>query len=298
MAVLPCCHLSERACKAGLRSHQRQRRAAPRGSLLNRGREGGKRIRRSVGKDAQDAAAERQRKEAELNAAANGVANGIAPVAPKDETAGRRIADAIVEYLSEIKLTKRSTTHSAYTLALRNFTDSCSKTYLEEIERKDLLAYVRHLREEEQLSDRTCHNRFEHLLTFMKAYGIEKLAKKRDWPKYVQSEPESYDDDELESFFAASDDEERVYFEFYLMTGFRKKEVVYCRWADVDLKAGMVRVTAKPEYGFRPKDWEEREVPIPDALVYSLPSTCRLEWTCERFRRGWVTRTWSPLLDT
>jgi integrase len=31
-----------------------------------------------------------------------------------------------------------------------------------------------------------------------------------------------------------------------------------------------VRVTAKPEHGFRPKDWEEREVSIPDNLVIAL----------------------------
>jgi hypothetical protein len=60
-----------------------------------------------------------------------------------------------------------------------------------------------HLRENLELSDRTCHNRFEHLLTFLKANGIEKLAKKRDWPKHVETEPESYTDEELAEFFAA-----------------------------------------------------------------------------------------------
>jgi integrase/recombinase XerD len=86
----------------------------------------------------------------------------------------------------------------------------------------------------------------------------------------VEREPESYDDEDLEKFFAACDSEEKVFFGFYLMTGFRKNEVTFCTWRDVDLKAGVVRVTAKPEHGFRPKDWEEREVPIPDRLVRSL----------------------------
>ena len=108
------------------------------------------------------------------------------------------------------------------------------------------------------------------MLTFLKAFGIEKLAKKRDWPRYVTQEPESYENDELEKFFAACDPEEKIFFEFYLMTGFRKKEVAFCTWPDVDLRAGVVRVTAKPEHGFKPKDWEDREVPIPDRLVQSL----------------------------
>lgn len=211
-------------------------------------REGKKRIRRSVGKDAADASTHRLRKEAELNA----INNGVATAASEKRTARRRISDAVATYLAEIKMSRSSATLSAYTLALRNFTDSCTKTYLEEIDRVDLLGHVKNLREKHELADRTCHNRFEHLLTFLKVHGITGLANKRDWPKYVQQEPESYEDEELAQFFAECDEEERVLFESYLMTGFRKKEVTYYRWSDVDLKNGVVRVTAKPEYGFRP----------------------------------------------
>jgi integrase/recombinase XerD len=150
-------------------------------------REGAKRVRRSVGKDAADATAQRLRKEAELNPMNNGVA-----VVPQERKSGQRlIADAVASYLAEIKMSRSAATHSAYTLALRNFSEFCSKAYLEEIDRTDLLGYVHHLREDRELSDRTCHNRFEHLLTFMKANGIEKLATKRDWPKYVETEPEA-----------------------------------------------------------------------------------------------------------
>jgi len=237
-------------------------------------REGSKRIRLSVGKDAADANARRLRKEAELNAVNNGVS-----VIAQDGAKGlhRRIADAITSYLSEIKISRSAATHSAYALTLRHFTESCDKTYLEEINRVDLLGFVRYMREDLELADRTCHNRFEHVLTFLKANEIEKLANKRDWPKYVQKEPKSYTDEELEQFFDACDAAERVYFEFFLMTGFRKKEVTYCSWDDLNLKQGVARVTAKSEYGFRPKDWEEREVPIPDRLIRSLK-----KWEKER----------------
>ena len=237
----------------------------PEGSYYIEWRKGAKRIRRAVGKNAADAAAQRQRKESELNA----IKNGVAIIAEHSDGVHQAIAEAADEYLSEIKMSRTPATHSAYTLALRNFADSCSKTHLEQIDRTDLLQYVKYLRDQE-LSDRTCHNRFEHLLTFLKAQGIAGLAKKRDWPKYVQQEPKSYEDHELAKFFATCDAEERVHFQFYLMTGFRKKEVAYTCWPDVDLRNGVVRVTAKPHHGFRPKDWEEREVPIPDRLVRSL----------------------------
>ena len=242
----------------------------PEGAYYIDWRENGRRIRESVGKNASDALS-RKLRQAQILASK---ALGIAVVEPSNHNAlrskRRPIAEAVKTYLDEIRLSRTAATHSAYTLALRNFTDSCSKEFLEEIGRVDLLHYVSYLRTELGLSDRTCHNRFEHLLTFLKAQSISQLAVKRDWPRYVQTEPESYDEEELKKFFKACTPEERILFEFYLMTGFRKKEVTYTCWQDVDLKQAVARVTAKPEYGFRPKDWEEREVPIPDKLVASL----------------------------
>ena len=227
-------------------------------------REGSKRRRQSVGKNAQDAQAQRLRKEAELNAKNHGVV-----VAPKNGNHRVTLGDAISAYLSETKILKRPATLSAYSLALRNFTESCTKNHLDQITGTDLVEFRKYLTDAE-LSDRTCHNRFEHVLSFLKANGIEKLVRKGDWPKFVQQEPESYEPEQLEKFFTACDEEESAFFQFHLMTGFRKKEVAYTAWSDVDLKSGVVRVTAKPEYGFRPKDWEEREVPIPDKLVATL----------------------------
>jgi integrase/recombinase XerD len=41
-------------------------------------------------------------------------------------------------------------------------------------------------------------------------------------------------------------------------------------WRDVDFRHGAVRVTAKPHWGFHPKNWEEREVPVPQRLIKLL----------------------------
>src|SRR6266568_5940469 len=187
----------------------------PEGAYYLEWREGAKRVRLSVGNDAADASARRLRKEAELNAKNNGVT--VVTQDGHGQNGHRIISDVVASYLAEIKMSRTPATHSAYTLALRNFAASCLKTYLEEIDRVDLLGFVNYLRKNQNLSDRTCHNRFEHLLTFLKAYGIKGLAGKRDWPKYVHQEPESYEDDELDKFFAACTPEEKVFFEFFLM---------------------------------------------------------------------------------
>src|SRR5438034_10789877 len=78
----------------------------PEGAYYLEWREGSKRVRLSVGKDAADASTRRLRKEAELNAVNNGVA-----VAPENGQDGHRsLAAAISEYLEETTLTKKPKT--------------------------------------------------------------------------------------------------------------------------------------------------------------------------------------------
>lgn len=177
---------------------------------------------------------------------------------------------AIASYLAEIKITQSPATLTAYTLALQNFAANCTKAHVGDITRADLIEFTRYMRKDLGLSDRTAHNRRTNVLTFLKAYGVEKLLLKKDKVRFVAQMPETYEDADLKKFFDACNAEERVFFEFLLMTGFRKKEAGYVAWRDLDLTAGVVRVTAKPEYNFRPKDFEEREVPIPDRLIVSL----------------------------
>jgi hypothetical protein len=78
----------------------------PEGAYYLEWRDSAKRVRLSVGKDAADASARRQRKEAELNA----VNNGVSIVAGNGN---RSLAAAVTEYLEETKLSKKSKTLSA-----------------------------------------------------------------------------------------------------------------------------------------------------------------------------------------
>jgi len=61
-----------------------------------------------------------------------------------------------------------------------------------------------------------------------------------------------------------------LHYEFFLMTGMRDQEVMYCHWSDVNLNAGTVRVSYKPDRGWTPKAYKEREIPIPAKLVKNL----------------------------
>jgi integrase len=108
------------------------------------------------------------------------------------------------------------------------------------------------------------------VVQLLKAHGIQGLLKRRDWPKFVDPMRPAYQAEELKALLAAWCDNERVLLLFYLLTGMRKKEVRYCTWRDVDFQNHVVRVTAKPQWGFKPKNKEEREIPIPEALLREL----------------------------
>jgi len=127
-------------------------------------REGSKRVRLSVGKDPADASARRQRKEAELNAVNNGVS-----VVPDGQNGIRSVAAAVAEFLDETKLTKKPKTLAAYSTALAYFVESCHKLNLEEIDRKDLLKFSAFLRDEKDQAPRSVYNKFENVMTFLKA---------------------------------------------------------------------------------------------------------------------------------
>ena len=228
-------------------------------------REGSKRVRLSVGKDPADASARRQRKEAELNAVNNGVS-----VVPDGQNGHRSVVAAVAEFLDETKLTKKPKTLAAYSTALAYFVESCHKLNLEEIERRDLLKFSAFLRDDKEQAPRSVYNKFENLMSFLKAQGIRGLVGKNDWPRFTEEEPEIYEKEELGKLFAACDAEERLWYEFFLMTGMREQEVMYTYWSDVNVAASTVRVSHKPDRGWTPKAYKEREIPIPAKLAKSL----------------------------
>src|ERR1700731_285323 len=228
-------------------------------------REGSKRVRLSVGKDPPDASARRLRKEAELNAVNHG-----AVIVPENGNGQSSVSVAIADYLEETKLTKKPKTLAAYTTALNYFSESCHKLNINDIERKDLLKFHAFLRDDKEQAPRSCWNKFSNVMSFLKANGVRGLIGKNDWPRFTEEEPEIYEKEELDKLFTKCDAEERLWYEFFLMTGMREQEVMYTYWSDVNLTASTVRVSHKPDRGWTPKAYKEREIPIPSKLSKSL----------------------------
>jgi integrase/recombinase XerD len=81
---------------------------------------------------------------------------------------------------------------------------------------------------------------------------------------------DTYDEHELEKFFAACTPEESAVFKTFYYTGLRDQELAHLHWYDLNLSKGILTVHAKPDEGFVPKDWEERTIPIHPELMTIL----------------------------
>ena len=248
----------------------------PEGTYYIEWRQNGSRIRKAVGKDATEADNQRRVKEAELNAVNAGV-----PILAQTDASRVQLAAAIAEFLEETKEHKKPKTFAAYELALRYFQESCHKTYVREVERKDLLKFSTFLRDEKHQGPRSVYNKFETVMSFLKAQGIRDLISKNDWPTFVEEEPEIYEKEELDKLFAACTEEEQVWFEFFWMTGMREQEAMYTYWSDINFGHATVKVSHKPDRNWTPKAYREREIPIPERLVANLKAwKAKADRTC------------------
>ncbi len=144
-----------------------QQERHPEGAYYLEWRENGRRVRLSVGKDPADASARRQRKEAELNA----LNNGVTVVSANGDDGHKSVEAAVANFLDETELTKKPKTLAAYTTALAYFRESCPRLFLQDIERKDLLKFCAFLRDEKKQAPRSVYNKFEIVMTFLKAQG-------------------------------------------------------------------------------------------------------------------------------
>jgi integrase len=239
----------------------------PKGSYYLDWTEDGQRRRMAVGSDATAAYNCLKKKQSEFDA----IAQGLVVTDPIEEEDTRlRLRAAKAEFLDDIQLSRQRKTWLGYCLSLSYFTQCCSKTYLEEIERKDLLRFVVFLRDEKELAPRTVHNKFAEVLTFLAAQGVPKLVSKNDRPRFVDQEVEIYEDHELLTLHSVCSLYHSTQYDFYLMSGFREQETMHVQWENIRFNSNVVEMRWKPLARWMPKAYKEREVPVPTLLLDRL----------------------------
>jgi integrase/recombinase XerD len=236
----------------------------------------GKRIWQPIGSDASLAQVALQRKTVELQAVNLGLAvpelilPELATPEPVSSPAAKtNLRESIAEYLADTAAGKSRKTLYAYTRTLNTFASVCPKQYLEQIDRRDILNYIAHLRRCGNVP-RTVANRVDFLHIFFNHKKISWPLEKTDRIKYTEKIVSSYQPEEITKLLAAADQEESEIFQFFLFTGSRDQEVQYATWRDVDFSAKTFTVSEKLDLQWSPKDSEEGSIPIPDSLVEAL----------------------------
>lgn len=236
-----------------------------------------------VGDDLDSAIEALNRKQAYFEALRSGI-----PVLQTQEDSGRRkITDAIYQWMAELQIlrgkdqqgkSEKTLTAYHYRLGfLLDFTAQRKLTYLDQIDRSELLRYVKFLQDhDDDLCDRTVHNIFETLNTFLRANEVYIAGKILAELSFAEKPVKPYSKDELEALFGAMDDEEKLLYGLFLNSGCRDAEVQNTEYADFSWTKNTLHVQPKPWRNFRlkgkkkDKSAKDRLVPLPAKLVEKI----------------------------
>ncbi len=250
-----------------------------------------------VGKDLEVAFVRLRQEEAKLS-------GEVIPAAPTAPVQRARIADTVAGWKNELRAAgKAKSTLEGYFKSADDFVAQCTKTYLDEIDRKDILTHMSWLRE--NLESRvpgsqavTLCNRLKHLRVFFGKQGIQLFKVKNtpasapgllfhdDRPKQLKKKPRKYNPATVDQLLQAADEDQKDYLLFLLWSGFRDGEVQHLQYSDFDWRSEKVTCTAKPHFAWKPKDHEERTVDLPSEVIARMKRrTERLQTYTNGYRK-------------
>jgi integrase len=159
-----------------------------------------------------------------------------------------KITTAIEVFLLQVKATKNVATYRAYGTDLEWFAAKIAGQFVGQVTRQDILR-VFGVGRDEKLNQKSINRRVMVGVMALRNAGAVIQLKKGDWPRTTDKGVEIYEHDELRTFFAACDADERLLFQTFLCSGFRDRELATLSWSDVDWRQHTLRVRSKPEYG-------------------------------------------------
>lgn len=145
--------------------------------------------------------------------------------------------------------------------------------FVDEIDEESLEKFWAYLRRPgRNLGDRSVSNHHERIMGFLKFERVDHKDWEMQAPTYDDKLPTVYDLDSVEELFNSCEcDRDRILVRFLCTVGLREQELAHTEWTDINLRTGVMRVTSKAKkYGWRIKDKEERDVPLPADLIKLL----------------------------
>ncbi|GIU77518.1 MAG: hypothetical protein KatS3mg005_0756 [Bryobacteraceae bacterium] len=220
---------------------------------------------------------------------------------------GTPLRDAVAEYLEHIRVHSpdKPRTLERYRIVMEHFLRLLGhRRYVEAVTRADIEEYkMARVREPaaQKRKGRTIKpstvnfelGAIRSLYNFLRReLGLEienpcgSFRPLRDMVTMGRARRPVYSNEELEKLFAACDGEDRLAFQTLLMTGLRESELCWLTWDDVCLEPGREHLVVRAKPGFTPKDYEQREVPLPPALAAQLRALSKRDEYVFPARRG------------
>lgn len=240
-------------------------RRYPEGRFQLRHYEGAKVIYKDIGPDATKALDQKLVLENLLKTRITAPAAGVQIV--EDETR-TTLTKAYKAFLQRDKDNDRREAEAAHRTALDDFFRVVPKTYVDELTKEDMDRYVADLRKRKK-SPRTIYNRWNNVKAFFIHCDLDLKAMKLKTPEYEEKTVEVYEQEETKALFdSLRDDDPRAYTIFQIMhkCGLREQEAMHLEWSQLNLKRGMLHVKGNPHFDFHVKEYEQRNIPIPESL--------------------------------
>lgn len=263
--------------------------------------DGGRRRRQAAGTTPAEALEAQRRKRLELEAQKT----GLELLGLPEEGGKLTLTETLANFLKDIRAFRKPLTFQKYEHVLELFCEYVApKSDAREITAEDIKRFLSWRESQGFDPGTTLYTDRVILHNFFSKLKIDNPVKEVPRLPRFRKKPVAYTDEDLKKFFAACDEWKRAFFALALATGLRRGELKTLHWRDLDVKHRRVHVTAKPEYGFIPKDWEERTVPltrevaavlkkhprIPDCpLVFPSPNG-QLNWRLHDVCRAVATR--------
>jgi integrase len=228
--------------------------------------EGSKAVYKRAGENAADAVAARDREESLLVVKDEAVTAKVKVIEEPGRVYLKRAANDFVRDAEQRQALEAAEIN-------RNVTDefiAVSKlTFADEVTREHVFRFHKHLRER-GCGDRTVANKHARLKAFFRFAKMDYEAILPPSPKYDATLPTTYTADETKAILSAADPYMRLVLELGLKCGLRERELMHLEWSDIHWDDSVLRVTSKPQWDFKIKDSEQRDIPIPKDLMSRL----------------------------
>ena len=176
---------------------------------------------------------------------------------------------AVEKYLGDKGINSKTGTILAYSSSLKHFMEFMPIGPAKNLTRQDIKNYMAYLKDR-GMANSTIRFHAIVALGMLRFAGAEITLPENQLPPMEESGRKPYEQEMIRKFLAACTDDERVIFEVFMQTGFRNREVAFLTWDDVDFKERVIRVSPKRHLDFSSKNYEGREITVPESLLDNL----------------------------